>query len=47
MTQSKTYKKEDSLQNYLSKTFFMIAMGVGISALVAFITSRFLPLYNI
>ena len=43
MTQSKTYKKEDSLQNYLSKTFFMIAMGVGISALVAFITSRFLP----
>lgn len=44
MTQSNTYRNQNSLQNYFSKTFSTVAVGVAISALVAFIASKLLPI---
>lgn len=43
MTQTNYYNNENSLKNYLSKTFSTVAIGVAISAVIAFITSRFMP----
>ena len=44
MTQTNTYRNQDTLQNYLSKTFSTVAVGVAISALVAFIASKIIPI---
>lgn len=45
MTESRTYKQqENSLKNYLSKTFSTVAVGVAISAVLAYIASKFIPL---
>lgn len=43
MTQSRTYNYEDGLRKYLSKAFSTVAIGVAISAVCAFIASKFLP----
>ena len=40
MTQTNTYRKENSLKDYLARTFSTVAIGVGISAVLAFIGSR-------
>lgn len=47
MTQSNTYRKENSLQSYLSKTFSTVAIGVAISAILAFLASMILPIMYI
>lgn len=44
MTQSNTYRQDNSLKNYLSKTFSTVAVGVAISAVLAFLTSNFMPI---
>lgn len=44
MTQSNTYRNQNTLQNYFSKTFSTVAIGVAISAIVAFIASKLLPI---
>lgn len=44
MTESRTYKQqENSLKNYLSKTFSTVAIGVAISAVLAFVASKIVP----
>ena len=44
MTESRTYKNENSLKNYLAKTFSTVALGVAISALLAYVASQFIPI---
>lgn len=44
MTQTSSYKKDISLNNYLAKTFSTVAIGVAVSALFAFLTGMFLPI---
>ena len=43
MTETKTYKQENSLKNYLSKTFSTVAIGVAISAVLAYVASKLVP----
>lgn len=43
MTQTNIYSSESSFRKYLSRTFSIVAMGVGISAVIAFISSLFVP----
>lgn len=43
MTQTNTYKNELSLKDYLAKTFSTVAIGVGISAILAEVTAKVLP----
>lgn len=43
MTETRTYRNENSLKNYLSKTFSAVAIGVAISAVLAYIGSKFVP----
>lgn len=45
MTETRTYKKENSLKNYLAKTFSAVAVGVAISAVLAFIASKLAPIF--
>ena len=44
MTQTNFYKKELSFNDYLTKTFLIVAVGVGISALLAFLSSKIVPI---
>lgn len=43
MTQSNIYGNENGFKNYLTKAFSTVAIGVAISALLAFLTNKFLP----
>ena len=45
MIQENTYKKENTFNSYLSKTFSIVAIGVAISALLAYITSKLIPFF--
>lgn len=45
MTQSNTYRNDNSLKNYLSKTFSTVAIGVAISAVLAAVASRLAPVF--
>ena len=45
MTQSNYYNNENSLKNYLSKTFSTVAIGIAISAIAAFISSKLMPAF--
>lgn len=44
MIQSKTYRGVNSLNSFLSKTFSTVAVGVAISAVFAFISSKIVPI---
>ena len=44
MTQSNVYNNENGLRKYLSKTYSTVGIGVAISALLAFITSKLVPI---
>lgn len=43
MTQTNTYKKEYSFKDYLAKTYSTVAIGVAISAILAVVTAKLLP----
>lgn len=45
MTQTNTYKQNNSLKNYFAKTFSTVAIGVTISTIFAFLTNILLPVF--
>ena len=45
MTQTNYYNNDNSLKNYLSKTFSTVAIGVLISAVTAFLSSKLMPVF--
>lgn len=44
MTESRTYKNVNSLKSYFSKTFSTVAVGVAISAVLAYLSSKLVPM---
>lgn len=45
MTQTNIYSSENSFRKFLSRTFSVVALGVAISAVIAFLSSLFVPYF--